>query len=217
MVFLKKKISRWAQEWRHFASIPFNAWNVVISAIFLEISYQIAQIAAVLATNSASSPVRDIVFDHLPRIDTGFIHGPLSFALFDLRYLLFLLYIRYAPFAAKALGAIILFRAVTINLTHLGMPEGIVPVQSWLTFGGDLFFSGHVANTFMLGLVFWNVTYLRYLFLFLSGLFGISAVLGHYHYSIDVISAPFFAYGIFVIMKKLFPEDYKNTMSSVHK
>ncbi len=113
------------------------------------------------------------------------------------------------PFATKVLAFIIITRALVLNMTNLGMPTDIVPIISNITFGGDLFFSGHVANTFTLGLIFWNIKFLRYLFITFSIVFGISAVLGHYHYSIDVISAPFFAFGIFHISKKLFSNDYQ--------
>jgi membrane-associated phospholipid phosphatase len=201
-------------EWRDFLLVPYNFANIILSLALLEIAYWITKISAVIATKQASSPVSDIVFTYFPRIDTSFIHGTLSFLLYDLRLPLFIILIRYVPFGAKALALLILFRAAVINFTHLGMPDGIVPIVSSMTFGGDLFFSGHVANTFMLALVFWDKKWLRYFLIGMSVLFGVAAVLGHYHYTIDVIAAPFFAYGIFTIAKKLFPEDYQHI---VHK
>lgn len=199
------------RKWWSFVSIPYNFFNITFSLLLLKFSYEVTIISATIATKSASNEVTDFIFLNFPRIDTSFIHGTLSFFLYDLRIPLFLIFIRYTPFAAKVLSCIILLRALTINLTHLGMPDGIVPVHSAMTFGGDLFFSGHVANIFILGLVFWNIKILRYFFMSMSVIFGISAVLGHYHYSIDVISAPFFAYGVFVICKKIFKKDYANT------
>jgi hypothetical protein len=164
---------------------------------------------AIIATYNAGYPSNDFFHSLLPRIDTSFIHGTLSFWLFDLRYFVFFIFLRYLPFATKALAFIIITRALVLNLTNLGMPTDIVPIVSNITFGGDLFFSGHVANTFTLGLIFWNIKFLRYLFITLSIVFGISAVIGHYHYSIDVVSAPFFAFGIFHISKIIFKKDYQ--------
>lgn len=196
-------------KWKEFLLVPYNFINVVLSLVLLEIAYWVTKISAVIATKQASAPVTDIVFTYAPRIDTSFIHGTLSFLLYDLRLLLFVALIRYVPFGAKALALLVLFRAAVINFTHLGIPEGIVPIVSDMTFGGDLFFSGHVANTFMLALIFWNKKWLRHFFIGMSVLFGVAAVLGHYHYTIDVVAAPFFAYGIFTVAKKLFPNDYE--------
>lgn len=203
---------RFLEDWWSFIRIPYNFLNIIFSLLFLKVAYEITTFSAIVATKNASNEVTDFIFSTFPQIDTSFIHGTVSFFLYDLRIPLFLLLIRYTPFAAKALGSIILVRASTINLTHLGMPNGIVPVNSEMTFGGDLFFSGHVANMVMLGLVFWHIKVLRYFFLLMSFVFGVSAVLGHYHYTIDVIAAPFFAYGIFVICKKLFTKDYQETL-----
>lgn len=202
------RMREFSQDWWAFMSVPYNFINVVVSLALVEISYWITSVAAVIATKNASAPVRDIVFEHIPRLDTSLIHGPLSFFLYDLRLPLFLILIRYVPFGAKAFAMLILFRAGVMNLTHLGMPDGIIPITSSITFGGDLFFSGHVANTLILALIFWDKKLLRYLLIAASIIFGISAVLGHFHYTIDVISAPFFAYGIFTLAKKIFPEDY---------
>lgn len=195
--------------------VPYNFLNLTVSFLFLEAAYVTTQIAGMLATKNASNEVTDIIISNFDRVDTSLIHGNLSFFMYDLRFPLFLIFIKYTPFAAKALAALIFLRAFTINLTNLGMPEGIVPIASNLTFGGDLFFSGHVANTFMLGLVFWHIKPLRYVFISISILFGISAVIGHYHYTIDVVAAPFFAYGVFVICKKIFKEDYLQTVNKV--
>lgn len=208
------KINEHYLRWISFIKKPYNALNVVISLALLRISYEVTTLAAVAATKSASNPITDIVYDYIPRVDTSFIHENLSGYLYDLRIPLFIIFIKYVPFGAKALAILILFRALCINLTHLGIPDGIVPINSNITFGGDLFFSGHVANMFMLGLIYWNIKTLRYICMLMSFVFGISAVLGHYHYTIDVVAAPFFAYGIFILCQKVFKEDYLLTVNN---
>lgn len=204
----------YAQDWWQFVRVPYNFLNIIVSLLFLEVAYETTKVAAMLATKNAGDPIGDIIISNLPRIDTSFIHGTLSFFMYDLRTILFVVFIRYTPFAAKALASIIFLRAIAINLTNLGMPEGITPISSTMTFGGDLFFSGHVANTFMLCLIFWHIQSLRYIFMVASIIFGVSAVLGHYHYTIDVLAAPFFAYGIFTLCKKIFKNDYLLTVNS---
>ena len=214
VIFSKFRRSEFYSNWQSFVLKPYNAANIILSLLLLEISYKVTTIAASIATKNASNSVSDIVYRYVPQIDTSFIHGDLSGYLYDLRLPLFLIFIQYVPFGAKALAILILFRAICINLTQLGIPDGIVPINSNITFGGDLFFSGHVANTFMLGLIYWNNKLLRYFFFLMSFVFGVSAVLGHYHYTIDVVAAPFFAYGIFVICKKIFKKDYLLTVSN---
>ncbi len=215
---LSLAVRAYLKKWWSFVSVPYNFLNIAASLLFLKASYTVAAIAAMFATKNANHPgAMDIIISHFPRIDTSIIHGSLSFFLFDLRFPLFILFIRYTPFAAKALACLILLRSATINLTNLGMPEGIVPINSTMTFGGDLFFSGHVANTFLLGLIFWKIKSLRYFFIAMSAVFAVSAVLGHYHYTIDVIAAPFFAYGIFSICRYIFKKDYQVAVDSKEK
>ena len=211
------KFKHFTEEWSRFIFVPYNFLNVAISLFFLNMAYKIVQYAGTMATKNASVELTDFFLSNIPRIDTSFIHGTLSFFLFDMRLLLFLIFIKYTPFTAKALAMIVLLRAAVINLTNVGMPPDIIPINSDFTFGGDLFFSGHVANLFMLSLCFWNIKILRYFFMTLSIIFGVSAILGHYHYTIDVVSAPFFAYGVFVICKKLFKGDYERTLKTVDK
>ncbi len=213
---LTRSIREYIHLWRAFFHSPYNVLSTIIGVALLETSYRITTSLAVYATKNAGAPLNDIVFSYIGRVDTSIIHGDLSFLLFDLRYILFFILIYYAPFATKALAFLILFRACVINLTQLGMPDGIVPIASSITFGGDLFFSGHVANTFMLALIFWDKRYLRFFFIGISIVFGIAAVIGRYHYSIDVIAAPFFAYGIFAITKKWLRRDY-TLLQSGHK
>ncbi len=213
---LEKKIRAFVLDWWNFIRVPQNLINVAVSLFFLYLAYKATMIAGVIATKNAPvMGLNDLVLSNIPRYDTSFIHGPVSFFLYDMRWWLFLLFIRYTPFAAKALAILIFLRAITINLTSLGMPDEIIPTIAEATFGGDLFFSGHVANLFMLGLCFWSIKILRYFFILMSIVFGISALLGHYHYTIDVLAAPFFAYGVFVIAKKLFKDDYARILKGV--
>jgi len=215
MVSMYDSFFRYARSWWDFIRIPRNLMNVCVSFLFLYLAYEATMVAGAIATKNAPIVgLSDIVLSNIPRIDTSFIHGEVSFFLYDMRWWLFLIFIRYAPFAAKALALLIFLRAITINMTGLGIPDEIVPTIARATFGGDLFFSGHVANLFMLGLCFWSIPILRYFFMSMSLIFGISALLGHYHYTIDVVAAPFFAYGVFVVSQKVFKEDYALTTFS---
>jgi hypothetical protein len=82
--------------------------------------------------------------------------------------------------------------------------------EVWFTLqsGNDLFFSGHTGYPFLLALIFWNIPVLRYFFFLCSIAGGVVVLLGHLHYSIDVFSAFFIAYGVFEIAKKIFNKEY---------
>lgn len=180
--------------------------NLVIAFILQLVAINISNEAGFVATQAASAPVTDLIISHVPRIDTYPIHAELSGIFFKYRIFFIVLMLPYAPFALYAMSLIMLTRSVFINLTNLGIPIDSRPIVSTGTFGGDLFFSGHVAFPFMLALIFWNLKLLRYFFLILTVVFGLGALLGHYHYSIDVFAAPFITYGIFNLSKKLFKD-----------
>jgi len=105
----------------------------------------------------------------------------------------------------RALQAFIIldiFRIVTLYLMPLNPPPGMLPLNDPFVrmFGQgeiltkDLFFSGHTSTLFLLFLTA-NGKILKGIFLSCTIIVGISVLLQHVHYSIDVFSAPFFSYG----------------------
>ena len=72
-----------------------------------------------------------------------------------------------------------------------------------------LFFSGHTGLPFLLALMFWEHKVIRNIFLTFSFTFAIVVLLGHIHYSIDVLSAFFISYGILDVCKFLFKREWK--------
>jgi len=105
----------------------------------------------------------------------------------------------------KALQAFIILgvlRTVALFLMPLNPPPGMLPLNDPFVqmFGQgeiltkDLFFSGHTSTLFLLFLTA-NGKILKGIFLFCAIIVGISVLLQHVHYSIDVFSAPFFSYG----------------------
>lgn len=177
---------------------------VLLGYVFLFLTYDISNAAGRIATRFAGPAIPDTFFNLLPKIDTVSIHSTLSWILFDVRNIFLLFFPTRILFALFSLGTLVLTRALFINMTHLGIPDGAHPILSSATFGGDLFFSGHTAYPFLLALIFWNIRSLRFLFLGLSVLFGASAILGRYHYTIDVFAAPFITYGVYIGCRRIF-------------
>jgi hypothetical protein len=171
--------------------------------------------AGTYATEKASNPVTDIVLSNTPviNLDGFFVFGPVVLAGFVI--LLCLIKPQKLPFIFKSISLFVLIRSVFISITHIGpFPDQMVIVTGAsiikdFTFGGDLFFSAHTGIPFLLALIFYKEKTLRNLFLATAVLFGVVVLLSHRHYSIDVLSAFFITYTIYVISVKLFKKEFK--------
>ena len=78
--------------------------------------------------------------------------------------------------------------------------SGDSPAHLYLT--KDLFFSGHVATTFLLLLYVWPMRPLRWAMLAAHVLVVASVFLSHLHYSIDVVGAYAVTYALFALRER---------------
>lgn len=166
------------------------------------------------ANKMASNGVTDIILDNIPIMDVDgiFVYGAILFGLFIV--LILIKEPKQIPFIVKSIALFVFVRAIFISLTHIGpiiqqLPPDPNIFYRNLVFGADYFFSGHTGLPFLMALSYWSNKYLRNIFLAVSIIFGASALLGHYHYSIDVFAALFITYGIFHIARRLFAKDYE--------
>ncbi|MEI6581037.1 MAG: phosphatase PAP2-related protein [bacterium] len=202
----------WKQKWKLVLHNKEFIKSLVISFLFLFLSLIINFFAGTYATEKASLPVTDIILSNIPVFDVDmiFIYGPI--VLFSFVTVLFLYNPQKIPFIIKNIALFTVIRSIFISLTHLGPfpTQAIVTSGNFFnkfTFGGDLFFSGHTGLPFLMALIFWQEKSLRYIFLSASVLFGTVVLLGHLHYSIDVLAAFFITYAIFDISIFLFKKD----------
>ncbi len=212
-LFEKHKF-QWSQK-----SFLFSA---LLAFLFLASSLVINYAAGNYATEKASNSVTDIILDNLPVVDVDgiFVYGAILFGVFLI--ILLIKEPKQIPFIIKSAALFYFIRAIFISLTHLGPIFQQAPLVSNilsrnLIFGADYFFSGHTGLPFLMALMFWNNKYLRGIFLATSFIFGASALLGHFHYSIDVFAAFFITYGIFHIARWLFAKDYRLFLDSLHQ
>ncbi len=182
-------------------------------AVFYSTSY---------ANLSASNSVTDIILSNtrVYDVDGIFIYGALAMVLF--MAIVVAVRVKFIPFALKAVALFYFIRSIFVSLTHISpYPYHAALDASFFTTshffqvfftGDDLFFSGHTGLPFLMALIFWDTPALRYVFLALSAVFGAVVLLGHLHYSIDVFSAYFITYAIYVMAKKIFRGDYRRTL-----
>lgn len=203
---ISKHKSCWSQK-----SFLFSA---LLAFLFLASSLIVNYATGNYAAEKASNSVTDIILDNVPRMDVEgiFIYGAILFGLFVT--ILLIKEPEQIPFIVKSIALFVFIRAVFISLTHIGPILQQAPLTSNivfrnLMFGADYFFSGHTGLPFLMALSFWGSKRLRNIFLAISIIFGASALLGHYHYSIDVFAAFFITYGIFHIARWLFARDHR--------
>lgn len=178
----------------------------------------VQQASSVYVGHINGVPVGDLILSNIPAInlDEIVVQGALIATIIIIGVLLWKPH--YILFSLAAVSIFIIVRAFFVSLTHIGVdPHEILLDPHDIGFGlynilfnskGDLFFSGHTGMPFLFGLVFLHERFWSRIFFAISLLFGISVLLGHVHYSIDVFAAPFITYTIFVITQKLFPEEY---------
>ena len=185
--------------------------------VLLTASLYIQFLTSGYVTRVVSGPVTDIVLSNTRVYDVGtiFVWGAVILA--ALGVALCIRHIHYTPFMAKSIAIFTITRAIFVSLTHISpFPTHALidstgfsdKIFSGIFTGNDLFFSGHTGVPFLLALMFWDHKILRYVFLCFSVLFAIVVLLGHLHYSIDVLSAYFITYAIFHICRELFKKDW---------
>jgi hypothetical protein len=103
--------------------------------------------------------------------------------------------------AIQSYSLMVIFRLIVMYLTPFDAPTKLLSLDDpFVQFFGsgqvltkDLFFSGHTATLFLLFLIADN-KFLRIFFLCSTLIVAAAVILQHVHYTVDVFTAPFFAY-----------------------
>lgn len=194
--------------------------SVVLAVLFFIASLVVNNFTTAYATERASMPVTDLVLSNIRVYDVDgiIVYGAVLVILFSICVMFY--EPKRIPFTLKALALFIVVRAIFVSLTHLGpfTPQVQIDPTRIINFLGigttaDLFFSGHTGIPFLMALIYWNNVRLRLLYLATSVIFAVSVLLGHLHYSIDVLAAFFITYTIFHIAQKLFAKDWQLSIS----
>ncbi len=198
----------------HWQDLSLAAGTLVSLAIFLFAIFVIQPWAIEFANESATNPVGDVILSNTPVFDVGifFVYG--MFLLVAFIAALCIARPNRIAFILHSLTLFVIVRCVFVSLTHVGafttqVPSDFGPAITRMFFGADHFFSGHTGAPFLMALLFWETPTLRYIFLAWSVFFGAVVLLGHLHYTIDVLAAFFITYGIFHIARFALPRDWQ--------
>ncbi len=198
--------------WRNKAFYTSTLWAGFLFVISVIVSTMTNEYAILRAKN----PVTDIVLSNVRVFDVDVVvnYGPLLIII--LVFIILAMRPAAIPFTIKSLALFIIIRGIFISLTHIGQfePQIVLPSTGFLNFlgggnTGGLFFSGHTGTPFLLALIFWNNKILRWGFVGLSIALGTVMLLGHLHYTIDVVGAFFITPTIYYLAQKFFKRDYE--------
>src|SRR3989344_171906 len=180
--------------------------------IFLVAVFGIQPLVIDYTNGAATNPVGDIILSNIPVFSVGdfFVYGMFLFVL--VVGILSLMYPKRIIFTLHAMTLFVLVRSLFVSLTHIGpfttqAASDFGPAITQMFFGADHFFSGHAGAPFLMALMYWENKLLRYIFLAWSVFFSIIVLLGHLHYTIDVLAAFFITYGIYHTALWLFPRE----------
>lgn len=205
-------MKRVIKNYREFFSDFPAVFSTLISFIFFIVSLIVNFFASQYAYKVKGSHVPDILLDNLPvvNMDTPFIAGTILFVAFVT--ILLITHPRKVAFTMKAMAIFIIVRSIFICMTHIG-PSPLSTLSSpgeigrAFTSGADLFFSGHTGMPYLFALIFWHNVKLRYTFIIISIFAAAGVLLGHIHYSIDVASAYFITFCVYIMTERMFKKD----------
>lgn len=200
--------------------------SLLVALVLLGLAVVFQFYAASYSQRVSSNFVNDILLDNLPVVNLNpiIVYGALTAIAGSI--ILLLTKPKYLIFTIKASAIFIATRAVFVASTHLGIYPGQIPPDTTGFFGhlavglglqAGFFFSGHVGLTFLTALILWDEKFWRYIYIILTIIFGISVLLAHVHYTIDVLAAPYMTYAIYKMSQYFFAEDYQLAHSAGDK
>jgi hypothetical protein len=191
--------------------------SLVNALILLALAIIFQFYASAYVNRVPSNSVADLFLSILPVVNLNLLIVEGALAAIAFSVILVIAKPQYLLFSLKAAAIFIATRAMFIAVTHVGIYPGQVnpdngffdQIYTGLGLEAGFFFSGHTGLPFLMALIFWHKKFWRYAYILLSVTFGIATLFAHMHYTIDVLAAPYMAYGIFKMSQYFFPEDWK--------
>jgi hypothetical protein len=187
--------------WRFAWDYPAFRLKLITGIILMTLIVFYLQDFFVFVQGRSGIPVKDRLLDILPAADVSVY---IFLILYPASGLFFWRVRKNSTLCITALWGYIflcLIRMLTISLIPLEAPKQLVHMTdpfSIIFYGSnmitkDLFFSGHTATLFLVGLCLENKTEKMIIFC-ATALLGLLLLIQHVHYTADVLAAPFFSY-----------------------
>jgi hypothetical protein len=192
--------------------------SLINALILLALAVIFQFYASAYVNRTPSNSVADLFLSILPVVNLNFLIVECALGAIAFSIILILAKPQYLLFTLKTAAIFIATRAVFIAVTHIGIYPGQVNpdptgffdrTYTGLGLEAGFFFSGHTGLPFLMALILWDKKFWRYAYLAISIIFGIAVLFAHVHYTIDVLAAPYMAYGIYKMSQYFFPEDFK--------
>jgi len=199
-------------EWKQ--AIKINKHKLVFSFFLLILGIAAFSASGDYATSVAGTVAApDLILDHFGPYNLSFIFVWLYILVIAI-YFIYPLIVKpkELPYIFNMFSIYLFIRSFFVIFTHLAVPHDatLTYFPSFLqliNYSSDLFFSGHAGLPFLAFLVFREHHKGIAYFMFVSSIIlGVTVLLMHVHYSIDVLSAYFIVYGIYKIGNKFLRE-----------
>ena len=209
---MKEWFQKFGHHWKVLLCDHAFKVSLFVGVCLLMGAYLVNYYASTYNDVSEYLSVGDLILDNIPTYNMEFFF---TWFMYFMMVMLFVYPIFFepeiVPFALKTFSLLIYFRAGFILLTNIGPPDGFYYDGTQvggnfiadLMFRNDLFFSGHTAYPFLAFLIFKN-TRLRWFFLVGAIIEGITVLMMHVHYSIDVFAAFFIVFGVYSASEAIF-------------
>jgi hypothetical protein len=209
----RAELSEIRDEWD---SIHYRWWIGVLAGgiVFLFAAYAFYMNLGWYADHRALPKSSDWLLDRLPLVNVVPLlsWGWLVIHVYAVATAL-LYYPRKLPFLFFLLGVYLCVRTLYVFLSPIGAPEAILHmgeldllfpmVAGVYTFQNEFIFSGHTAMPFLFAL-FFETRAQKTLMLVGSAVMAVAVLLTRNHYTVDVISAWFMGYAIYVLSQRLY-------------
>ncbi len=214
---ISKFFKKWAFNWKLL--LTDRAYNIsfIVGILVFVGAFVLNYYVSAYNDSKVYLSVGDLILNSIPTYDLDFIFTwGIYFVVMSFSFYVTLFRPELIPFVLKTFGLLLIVRCGFITLIHVGPPEGffydegvdfgssIDPLRK-IIFKNDLFFSGHTSIPFM-GFLLLERGRFRWFMLFSSIVMGITVLLMHVHYSIDVFAAFFITHGIYSLSNKVFKD-----------
>lgn len=221
----------WLNNWKEFFFVKKNSYAFAFNLLFLLVTLNLFTRFLVFNENRAYSVrLNDPLFEYFNAVNVDTI----AFIFIYSSLILFVIYASFRPrllvMAFTAYAILIWVRMFAMYVTPLDVPAGAIEFSDPLVFllgtgqlvMKDLFFSGHTSTLTLLMLLTFNARsilengnnaiskssildkYLKYFLLVSLVIVAVCVTLQKAHYTIDVFAAPFFAFGVYSVVKKIY-------------